>query len=66
VFSVRGLPVRVRYSEYALTVEELEQWVNWLSPYLQCFGNHMPVTLSAIIDDDGMKVTRACSEIPAP
>lgn len=53
------LSIGARKYRDALTLEEdIAQWMMWIRPYLQCFGKHIPDTLSAIVDDEGMSATR--------
>jgi hypothetical protein len=55
---VTKLSIGARKYWDALTLEEdIAQWMMWVRPYLQCFGKHIPDTLSAIVDDEGMSAT---------
>lgn len=52
-------PVEVRgYVISPTPKEDLERWMKWVRPYLQCLGKYIPDRLITIIDDDGQKVTR--------
>jgi hypothetical protein len=51
-------PEDPRYSNANLE-HDIEGWVNWLKPFLQCFGRHLSRRTIVEVDDDGREETAA-------
>lgn len=53
-------PLEAGYYYNAPTLEQdMDCWINWIRPYLQCFGQHLSSQTSVKIDDDGRVETGA-------
>lgn len=53
-------PVEARGYYNAPTLEQdMDCWVSWIRPYLQCFGQHLSIRTNVQIDNDGRAETGA-------
>jgi len=53
-------PVEARDYYNAPTLEQhMDRWVNWIRPFLQCFGQHLSIRTNVQIDNDGRIETGA-------
>lgn len=52
-------PIRAQGYYNAPTLrQDIDEWMVWISPYLELFGRYIPETLNVAVDDDGRKYTR--------
>ncbi|KAH6678669.1 hypothetical protein B0J14DRAFT_583236 [Halenospora varia] len=52
-------PLQAREDYYALTLEEqMNDWIDFITPYLQCFGQHLSSKTTVEVDDDGSAETK--------